>query len=92
MHGEVFHMVAHLRSNVVQRIFALVIPITLAAWLVMAPTVIATSSLFALLALVAAFTWIAQTTYKNAQPAASLAQALHDADRASSPAHQWRNR
>jgi hypothetical protein len=85
-------MLAYFGSTVVQRMFALVIPIILAAWLVTPRTAIATSSLFALLALFAAFAWIVQTTYKNAQPAASLAQALHDADRGSSPAHQRRNR
>jgi uncharacterized membrane protein YoaK (UPF0700 family) len=85
-------MLAPLRWTVVQRMSALIIPIMLATWLVTPPTVIATSSLFALLALTTAFVWIAQTTYKSAQPAASLAQALHDADRTSSPAHQWRNR
>lgn len=85
-------MLAYFGSTVVQRRFALIVPISLAAWLVTPPTVIMTSSLFALLALLTAFAWIVQTTYKNAQPASSLAQALHNADRTSSPTHQSRNR
>ena len=72
------------RGEVVERMFVLIIPLMLAASFVTPPTVIATSSLFALLALLTAFAWIVQTTYKHAQPAASLAQALHDADRTSS--------
>ncbi len=84
-------MLAHLRWNVVQRMSALIIPIMVATWLVTPPLVIATSSLFALLALLTAIAWSVQTC-KHAQPAASLAQALRDADRTSSPAHQWLTR
>lgn len=83
-------MLAYFGSTVAQRLFVLIVPISLAAWLVTPATVSAPSSLFALLALLTVLAWIVQTTYKNAQPAASLAQALHDADRTSSP-HQRRN-
>jgi hypothetical protein len=70
-----------------QRLFALIIPISVIVWLV-TPTVIAAASLFASLALLTAFAWTVGTTYTNAQPAASLAQALEGADRVSSPAHR----
>jgi hypothetical protein len=80
-------MPAHFGSTVVRRKFALIIPVIVAAWLATTPTVTATSSLVAILALLTAFVWIVQTTYRNAQPAACPAQGPHRADRATSPAH-----
>jgi hypothetical protein len=52
--GEVSHVLAYFGSTVVQRLLALIIPIILAECLVTPPTVIAPSSLFALLALLTA--------------------------------------
>jgi hypothetical protein len=90
-------MLAHYGSTVVLRRFAPVIPMIVVAWLVTAPLVtapgaVATSSLLALLALLTASARIVQANSKNAQPAASLAQARHDSDRTSSPAHGRRKR
>jgi hypothetical protein len=90
-------MLDHYGSTVVLRRFAPGIPMIAVAWLVTAPlvtapNVVATSILLALLALLTAFPRIVQTTSKNALPAASLARALHDADRPSSPPHDWRKR
>jgi hypothetical protein len=62
------------------RLFALAIPVVVAAWVVTPATVIATPSFLALGALLTALALIVTITYKNVQPAASLAQALHDAD------------
>jgi hypothetical protein len=74
------------------RMFALAIPIVVAAWLVTVPTVIVTSSFVACVVLLTAVGWVVQNTYVNAQPAASFAQAFHDADRATSPTRQGPNR
>lgn len=79
-------MAALLRGAVAHRPFALAVPFVIAAWAVTPATLIATSSFFAFAALLMALMWIVTTTYENAQPAASLAQALDDAERAGSAA------
>lgn len=85
-------MSVHHRTTVAHRLFALAIPIVIAAWVLTPATVIATSSFVAFAALLMASALIVATTYRNAQPAASLAQALHDADRAGSAATERHRR
>jgi hypothetical protein len=67
--------------TVVQRMFAFAIPIAIATWLISVPTLIGTSNFLVAIALFTAFGWVAFITYRNAMPASSLAQSLHDADR-----------
>jgi hypothetical protein len=67
--------------TVVQRISVFAIPIAVAIWLMSVPTLIGTSNLLVVIALFSALGWVAFTTYRNAMPASSLAQSLHDADR-----------
>ena len=80
------------RTMLVPGMFALAMPIVVAAWLVTVPTVIATSSFVACVLLLTAVGWVVQRTYVNVQPAATLAQSLHDSDQISSGAQQGRNR
>ena len=74
-------------SAVVQGAFASAIPIAAAAWLITVPTVLTASNFVALLGVLAALGWVAKTTYLNAQPPASIAQQVHDADHITSPTH-----
>jgi hypothetical protein len=64
----------------VQRVFAFAIPIAIASWMISVPAFMGTSSFLAAVVLFTALGWVAFTTYKNAMPAPSLAQSLHDAD------------
>ncbi len=73
-------MFAHHNWTAVQRVFAFAVPVVAAIWLVSVPTLMGASSFLAALALFTALGWVAHTTYRNAMPASSLAQLLHDAD------------
>jgi hypothetical protein len=64
----------------VQRLVAFAVPVFMTTWLISVPTLMATSNFLAAVALFIALGWVAFTTYKNAMPASSLAQSLHDAD------------
>jgi hypothetical protein len=68
------------------------IPVVAVAWFVTVPTVLSLSSFLTVVGLATGFVWVIANTYANVQPAASLAQSLHDADHAGSPAHRERNR
>jgi hypothetical protein len=70
----------HTGSAATARTIALAVTVIAAAWLVTVPAVLTTSSFLAVAGLVTAFVWVAKITYANGQPAASLAQSLHDAD------------
>lgn len=72
-------------SKSFQRNAFLALPLVALAWLVAVPAVVTTSSFIAVVGLLAAFGWIAKTTYENGQPAGSLAQVLHDAERSATP-------
>lgn len=85
-------MFAYHRTTLVPRMFALAIPIVVAAWLVTVPAVMVTSSFVAAVVLLTAVGWVMQNTYINGRPTASLAQALHDADRSSAPTRHRRSR
>ncbi|HXW03839.1 MAG TPA: hypothetical protein VD833_01300 [Vicinamibacterales bacterium] len=85
-------MLAQHNWTAVLRMSALTIPIVVATWLLSVPTLIGASGFFASVALLVAFGWVVLTTCRNAQPASSLAQSLHDADHGSSPTHQRRTR
>ena len=78
-------MFVHHNWTAVQRVFAFAVPIGVAAWLVTVPAFIGASNFLASFALFTALTWVVYTTYRNAMPASSLAQALHDADHSGSP-------
>jgi hypothetical protein len=67
-------------STAMRRNLAIAIPVGTAAWLVTVPAVFTTSTFVALVGVVAAVGWVARTTYRNAQPASSFAQLMHDAD------------
>lgn len=77
-------MRAYPREAMAHRLFALAIPIFIAAWVVTPVTVIGTASFFVLATMIAALAWIVTTTYKAAQPAASPARVVHGADAAGS--------
>ena len=79
-------------STIVQGAFASAVPIAAAAWLVTVPTILTASSFVALLGVIAAFGWVAKTTYLNAQPAPSVAQQVHDAHHLTSPTHARRRK
>ena len=72
-------MLASHHWTAVQRGFAFAIPIAIVSWMISVPTLMATSSFLAAVVLFTALGWVAFTTYKNAMPASSLAQSLHDA-------------
>lgn len=72
-------MIVYRGWTAVQPMVALAFPIVVGAWLLTAPGVVAISSFFAAVVLLTAFAWVVRTTYRNSQPVASLAQALHDA-------------
>lgn len=78
------------RSTLGQGAVASAFPIAAVAWLVTVPTVLTASSFLAIAGVVAGFGWIARRTYVNSQPAASLAQHLHDTDHLGSPTHSRR--
>jgi hypothetical protein len=65
----------------VPRMAAFTVPLVVAAWLVAVPSVVAASTFVACVVLITAVGWIVQKTHADAQPAASLAQSLHDSDR-----------
>jgi hypothetical protein len=69
--------------SAVQQLFAFAVPVFIATWLVSVPTLMGTSNFLAAVALFTALGWVAFTTYKNAMPAASLGQSLHDAEHGS---------
>lgn len=71
-------------STAFQRYLAVAVPLVVLAWFVTVPAVFTTSSFLAVAGLLAALGWIAMNTYLNGQPAASLAQVIHDADDAPS--------
>jgi hypothetical protein len=71
-------------STAIQVSVALAIPVVGAAWLVAVPGLMTTPNFLALVGLVAGIGWVAKRTYRDAQPASSLAQTLYDADRARS--------
>jgi hypothetical protein len=72
-------MSAPYHLTAVQRLFAFAVPVFIATWLVSVPTLMGRSNFLAAAALFTALGWVAVTTYKNAMPASSLAQSLHDA-------------
>lgn len=77
-------MFASSHWNTVQRMFALAVLVVIATWLISVPTLMGTSTFLAAVLLFTALGWVAHTTYRNAMPASSLAQSLHDADHGSS--------
>jgi hypothetical protein len=83
-------MSAPYQWTAVQRLVALAAPVFMTAWLISVPTVMGTSNLLAAVALFTALGWVAFTTYKNAMPASSLAQSLHDGDHGSFDGRQRR--
>jgi hypothetical protein len=64
----------------VQRLVAFAVPVFMTTWLISVPTLMGTSYFLAAVALFTALGGVAFTTYRNAMPASSLAQSLHDAD------------
>ena len=52
----------------------------LTAWFLTVPRLLAPSSFFASVGILAGCVWVTTITYFNARPANSLAQSLHDAD------------
>ena len=62
------------------RIVAFALPFVALALLTTVPAVLSLSTFLVLVGLLTALGWVARTTYMNGQPAASVAQALHDAD------------
>lgn len=80
-------MYSYTGYSVIQRGFALAIPLFVAAWFVTVPAVMTTSSFLALVGILMAFGWVVRTTYLNAQPASSIAQSLDDAEHTSSREH-----
>ena len=69
-------------STLVDRNLALSLPVVTVAWLLTVPAVLTTSSFLAAAGLLIGVAWVARTTYRNAQPASSLAQSFHDTERA----------
>jgi hypothetical protein len=69
------------------RILAVALPFVVLTSLIAVPAVLTMSTFLALLGLLAALGWVARATYRNGQPAASLAQALHDVDQSGSVKH-----
>ena len=69
----------------VQRSAGLAIPVIAATWFLAVP-VLSTSTFIAFVGVVMGLGWVASTTYWNAQPAASLAQSIHDAEQTGTPA------
>jgi len=72
----------YFNSTVFQRIVVLAIAILAAAWWFSVPGVMTPATFVAVLAFLAASGWILKSTYENAQPASSLAQSLHDVEKA----------
>ena len=68
----------------IQRAFAVTIPVVAAMWLVAVPAGLTMTSFFALAGLMLAAVWVGKIAYRNGQPTASVAQLLHDTERASS--------
>ena len=67
-----------------QRLSAFAVPLFIATWLVSVPTLIGTSNFLAAVALFTVLGWVTFTTYKkNAMPASSLVQSVHDAEHGS---------
>lgn len=79
-------------STWIQRSFAVSIPVLAAVWLITVPTVVAMSTFFALLGLMVGVLWVAKLAYGNGQPAASVAQLLHDTERGSTVQHPRDNK
>ena len=76
-------MAAPYQWTAVQRLVAFAVPAFMTTWLISVPTLIGTSNFLTAVALFTALGWVAFTTYRNAMPASSLAQSLHDADHGS---------
>ena len=72
----------------VQRSAGLAIPVIAATWFLAVPTVLSISTFIAFVGVVMGLGWVASTTYWNAQPAASLAQSIHDAEQTGAPARR----
>ena len=69
----------------------LITALVAASWWLTVPAVMATSTFVALCGIVAASVWVVMSTYRNARPASSLAQSLHDVDTAGALKRTRRN-
>ena len=72
----------------IQRTVVLTIPMIAVMWMVAVPGVLTISSFFALVGLIVAAGWIGMSAYGNGQPAASVAQLLHDTEGPSARQHR----
>jgi len=67
-------------STAIQRNSALAMGFVTVAWLLTVPAVLTTSSFLAVIGVLGALGLVIRATYRNAQPASSFAQSLHDAE------------
>jgi hypothetical protein len=75
-------MSAFTSSAVLQRAFLLTVSLVLVSGVILVPWLLTFSNFMALAAFVVGASWVFLATFKNAQPASSLAQSLHDSDAA----------
>jgi len=85
-------MRAYQGSTLMQGILALAVSMVVLTWFAAVPAVLTPANFLGLVAVFAAFGWIARITYVNGQPAASLAQSPHGAERRRSLERPGRSR
>ena len=69
-------------STVLPRVLAFSIPLALVAGVIVVPWLVTFSNFAVVVAVVVVGSWVCLATFRNAQPAASLAQSIHDSEAA----------